>query len=145
MQTRIEVFNQHQQTRVKKDSLVRLIENLLIDEVLSAREINVILVDDHYLRKLHRDYLKEDSFTDVMTFNLSGTEAVEGEIYISIDRATVHAAQFNVPLEEELTRLVVHGILHLKGYDDKTDSERRIMRQKETYYLKKYPSAVVLL
>lgn len=102
---------------------------------LPARQINVILVSDEYLRKLHRDFLQDDTFTDVMTFNLSEDETVEAEIYLSGERARLHAEKFAQPLPREIGRLIVHGLLHLKGMDDATDLERKQMRTAENHFL----------
>jgi rRNA maturation RNase YbeY len=70
---------------------------------------------------------------------------VEGEIYISADRADIHAREFEVSLGEEIGRLIIHGMLHLKGYDDQTENERQEMQQKEDFYLQKYRELVALL
>ena len=95
----------------------------------------VILSDDRTLREMHKEYLDDDSLTDVITFNLSESDAVEAEIYISAERAVQNASRFKTTLRNELMRLVIHACLHLAGYDDTTESKRKIMKQKEEQYL----------
>jgi len=147
MLTRIEILSNYPDVQIKEKPARELISHLLKDEQLPAREINVILVDDDYLKQLHRDFLHDDTYTDVITFDLSEphTEEVEGEIYISVDRAKIHAREFQVSFREEIGRLIIHAILHLKGYDDQTEKERERMREKEDFYLQKYRELVALL
>ncbi len=117
--------------------LQQFIRRVIREEKIPVVELRIIFVDDEHLRRLHRDFLDDDTYTDVMTFNLGSEQAIEGEIYISVDRARVHAREFRVPLEEELVRLIIHGLLHLKGYDDQTPPERARMRTRENEHLKK--------
>ena len=100
--------------------------------------MNIILVDDEYLRSLHRQFLQKDSYTDVMTFPIEEEEDREAEIYISLDRAQINAKHFDVQIEKEVARLIIHGLLHLKGYDDKDKISRAEMRREEDRLLKIY-------
>lgn len=138
MATQIEIVNNHNDIAIRESLIETLTAKVLVDEDLAAREVYIVFVDDAYLRQLHRNYLDDDTVTDVMTFNLSDDEAVEGEIYISLDRAKAHAAEFSVAPGQEVARLVIHGLLHLNGYDDKTAAEQKKMRQQEEHYLNKY-------
>jgi len=97
---------------------------------LQAASCDVIFVDDAALQEMHARYLNDPTPTDVITFDL-GEETVEGEIYISYQRAREQAEQFGVSVAEEVLRLVIHGLLHLKGYDDIDETERREMKQME--------------
>ncbi len=115
-----------------------LVESFLQEQQLAASEISIIIVSDEYLRNLHKQYLNDDTETDVMTFNLGEGEQVEGEIYISYDRAKEQAREFDVDVKTEVARLVIHGLLHLKGYNDSTIEERREMRQLEDEFLPRY-------
>ncbi len=117
--------------------LQRLINKVIREENIPIAELRVIFVDDQYLRNLHRDFLNDDTYTDVMTFNLGSEQEIEGEIYISVDRAQVHAREYRIPIGEEIARLIVHGLLHLKGYDDQIPQERIRMRAMENQHLKK--------
>lgn len=140
----IEVVNHQPPRQVRPDSVVALALQVIHEEQLPLQSLSIIFVNDAFLRKLHSDYLDDDSVTDIMTFNLGSKSEIEGELYISVDRATAHAAEFKVSLAEELTRLVIHGLLHLKGYDDQTAAERQVMRRREQHYLDKNERRVEL-
>ncbi len=100
--------------------------------------MTVVLVDDPYIRQLNHKYRHLDRATDVLSFNLDdGTgldEEALGDVYISVDRARDQAGRYHVSLDDELHRLVVHGCLHLLGYDHHNASERKVMREKERVY-----------
>jgi len=98
---------------------------------LSSGELSVIFVDDEALAEMHGTYLDDPSPTDVITFDLSDNGVFEAEIYISVARAREHAAQFNVSWESEIIRLVIHGMLHLTGFDDTTESAYKRMKKEE--------------
>lgn len=96
--------------------------------------LSYVLVSDSYLLKMNQDYLDHDTYTDIITFDLSDSEAIEGEIYISIDRVKENAAKFENRVLKEFLRVVVHGLLHLIGYDDHSNEEKRLMREKEDFH-----------
>ncbi|HDL18529.1 MAG TPA: rRNA maturation RNase YbeY [Bacteroidetes bacterium] len=100
-------------------------------------ELRIIFADDEQIHALNRTFLNHDYPTDVISFPL-GEELnfSEGEIYIGLDRAMEQAAEYGVKFSGEVIRLIIHGVLHLMGYDDQTADERRIMSQKEDQYLK---------
>jgi len=102
--------------------------------------INIVLISDDFITQIHEQYLKKKTPTDVLSFNLSEDfeDYYEGEIYISINRAQEQADTYNVSLTCELYRLIAHGILHLLGYDDKTATEREIMKEHEDKILKNF-------
>ncbi|MBN2411340.1 rRNA maturation RNase YbeY [candidate division KSB1 bacterium] len=102
--------------------------------------INIVLISDEFITQIHEEYLKKKTPTDVLSFNLSEDfeDYFEGEIYISINRTQEQAKTYNVSLTCELYRLIAHGMLHLLGFDDKTDKERQIMREREDTILKKF-------
>ncbi len=103
-------------------------------------EINIILCDDEYLHKLNLEYLQHDTLTDIITFDYSEEgEAINGDIYISKERALENSKIYGQSLEMELRRLLVHGVLHLLGYKDKTKKEKALMTSKEDYYLSLHP------
>ena len=97
-------------------------------------QVNVILVDDEELLRMNREHLRHDYYTDVITFTIE-EKPLEGEIYISLDRAREQAGEYRVGVYEEVTRLAIHGALHLAGYDDATEGERERMRGLEDRYL----------
>jgi probable rRNA maturation factor len=99
-------------------------------------EINYIFCSDSYLLSLNKGFLKHNTLTDIITFdNSEGTGSMEGEIYISIERVKENATKYDVSFEDELNRVMIHGILHLLGYKDKKPSEKALMRKKEEAYL----------
>lgn len=139
----IEIFNYVAEHQVQEDSAAALARQMIADEQLEVASLNIVFVDDAFLKDLHRRFLDDDSETDVMTFNLNETGPIEGEIYISLDRARAHARQYGVPAEREVARLIIHGLLHLKGYNDHTAEEQQRMREKEDACLASYPAGIV--
>lgn len=107
------------------------------EEQCSEGDINYIFCDDEYLHKLNVEFLNHDTLTDIISFDYSVGKQLHGDIYISIERVQDNAVDFNTALENELHRVIIHGILHYCGYKDKTDSEAKLMRSKEDYYLSK--------
>lgn len=98
--------------------------------------IRVIFMSDENLLELNRTYLGHDDYTDIITFPLD-EDPIEAELYISIDRVKDNAAAMDVHTDEELARVMVHGLLHLCGYGDKSDAEKRVMRTMENKYLER--------
>lgn len=115
---------------------VATIENKII------QSITIVLCSDEYLLAMNQKHLNHDYYTDVITFDLSEKPAfIEGEIYISVDRVKENAVLLNQHFIDELHRVMVHGLLHLCGYNDKSLFQQKIMRNKEDEYLmlrKKY-------
>lgn len=144
---KIKAINSNSRLKIKRNKVIDLARCILKDEgiIPATNEISIIFVDDEFLRKLHKDYLNDDSYTDVMSFNLSEDEQIDGEIYISLDRAQHYATKFGVTFGSEVTRLIIHGILHLKGYDDATEDQKKEMHDLENAYLEKYSGLINLL
>ena len=115
-----------------------MIGKVIHGEKISLRSLHVITVDDAYIRTLHRQYLHKNSSTDVITFQWDEEDEREGEIYICLDQAKLNAEEYGVTLEKEIARLIIHGLLHLNGYDDKDDAGKQQMRQLEDKYLQRY-------
>ncbi len=105
-----------------------------------ACEINYIFCNDAYLIKLNKTHLQHNTYTDIITFNYSGklSKSVAADIYISVDRVKDNAKTFSTSFQQELNRVMVHGVLHLCGYTDKKSGEQKKMRCKEDFYLKAY-------
>lgn len=97
--------------------------------------VNYIFCSDDYLREINIQYLKHKTYTDIVTFNYGTTDQIEGDIFISVDRVKENAQKFNTELETELHRVIIHGVLHLIGYSDKSKTEKALMREKEDTYL----------
>ncbi len=107
------------------------IRKVISSEEKQLGEINYIFCDDHYLYKINLKFLEHDTYTDIISFDNSEGDELNGDIFISTDRVTENAKEYNVDFSEELKRVMIHGILHLCGYGDKTESEAALMRQKE--------------
>lgn len=99
-------------------------------------EINYIFCDDDYLHNINVEYLNHDTLTDIISFDYSVGNELNGDIFISIERVHDNALDFKVPFTEELKRVMVHGILHYCGYKDKTDKDELVMREKEDEKIK---------
>lgn len=107
------------------------IKKVISSEEKQLGEINYIFCDDHYLYKINLKFLDHDTYTDIISFDNSEGDELNGDIFISTDRVTENAKEYNVDFSDELKRVTIHGILHLCGYGDKTESEAALMRQKE--------------
>jgi rRNA maturation RNase YbeY len=130
----IAVINAHPRTRLRRTEIVARVEDTLRREGVPQAQVNVIFVSDDELLEMNREHLQHDYFTDVITFKLED-DPLEGEIYISLDRAREQASEYGIGLYDEVKRLAIHGALHLCGYDDATDAEREQMRRLEDRYL----------
>ncbi len=116
--------------------LVKTIEQ----EDKSLRLLNFIFCSDHYLLDINQQYLQHDTLTDIITFPYAEPPLVEGDIFISIERVKENAKKFDVSFEQELRRVMAHGVLHLCGYLDKKPKEQALMRSKEDEALALYES-----
>ncbi|MBK6347038.1 MAG: rRNA maturation RNase YbeY [Bacteroidales bacterium] len=105
----------------------------------SVGEISFIFCDDNYLHEMNLKYLSHDTLTDVITFDYSEGSILSGDVFISIERVRENAVNFMKPLNDEIHRVMVHGVLHLCGYKDKTKKDSAIMRGKEETYLALFP------
>ncbi|WBX99617.1 rRNA maturation RNase YbeY [Chryseobacterium gambrini] len=114
------------------------LEDLILSEEKKLGEINYIFCDDEYLLKVNQDYLQHDYYTDIITFDYVKGKTISGEIFVSLQRISDNASTLSRNYEEELRRVLAHGILHLCGYKDKTEEEELQMREKEDHYLAKY-------
>ena len=104
-------------------------------ELKSLGDINIIFCSDNYILDINMRYLQHDYFTDIITFDYCEGNTLSGDLFISIDSVRENSALYGSDLEEELHRVIVHGLLHLIGYDDHTDNDIKMMRSKENYYL----------
>jgi rRNA maturation RNase YbeY len=105
------------------------------DEGCKVEEVNIIFCSDAHLSEYNKQYLKHTSLTDIITFDYSEGKTISGDIFISIERVCENAIKFKVTENQELKRVMIHGILHLCGYKDKTASDRKKMREKEDKYM----------
>lgn len=127
--------------RVAVRALKSLAALVLAGENIDRADIQINLVDDAYMIQLNRTYLKKESTTDVLSFNLSEdtpAAGLEGEVYIGLEQVKRQADDYQVTFENELQRMVVHGILHLIGYDDASIADKQIMTAREDEYLTRF-------
>jgi probable rRNA maturation factor len=127
-------------------------EKLIVKWLISVAElhkaqissINYILSSDSYLHKINLDFLSHDTYTDIITFPYSeAITGIESDIYLSIDRVLENSTNLNQTFEDELHRVLLHGLLHLLGHDDKIDTQKVEMRKSEDYYLSLWPSSLI--
>ena len=104
---------------------------VIISEDKKEGEINYIFCDDEYLHKINVEYLDHDTLTDIISFDYTMGNEISGDVFISVERVQDNAVDFNVPFDEELKRVLVHGVLHYCGYKDKGEDNERLMRSKE--------------
>ncbi len=133
----IQFFYETQPESVNTD-YKQWLEAIIISEGKKPGEINYIFCDDEYLLKINQDYLQHDYYTDIITFDYVKGKTINGEIFVSLQRISDNASTLSREYEEELRRVLAHGILHLSGYKDKTEEEEKLMRSKEDFYLKQY-------
>jgi len=113
----------------------RIIEKIITTSDRIPGDLNFIISNDQTLKKINIGYLNHDYLTDVITFDYNDGRIVNGEIYVSIETVKFNANNYKVSLKNELLRVMIHGILHLVGFDDKTESERIRMRAMEDLWL----------
>jgi len=107
------------------------IQQVIEQENCKLVNINYVFCNDEYLHNLNVEYLQHDTLTDIITFPYDDPPIVHSDIFISIDRIQENAQELGLPFEQELHRVIIHGILHLCGYKDKSEAEAKLMRQKE--------------
>ncbi len=113
------------------------IKSIVEAEGFTLGTVSYVLCSDEYLLEMNKQYLDHDYYTDILTFDNSESDSeIEGDIFISLERVRENADAESVPSDEELRRVLAHGILHLCGYDDHAAGEKEEMRKKEDYYLK---------
>ena len=104
-------------------------------EIRRLGQISIIFCSDNYILDINQRYLQHDYFTDIITFDYCEDDRLSGDLFISVDSVRENAIEYGSSFNDELNRVMVHGILHLIGYDDHTDEDIRQMRSKENYYL----------
>lgn len=112
------------------------ISNVIKTEGFNEGDLNYIFCDDEYLLKLNKEFLKHDTLTDIISFDYTVGKQINGDIFISTERVLDNSKDFEVSFNEELKRVIVHGVLHFCGYKDKSPSQSMQMREMENHYLK---------
>jgi rRNA maturation RNase YbeY len=136
-------FNEEISFNLKNKTIIRSwINQTIIQEKHQLEELNFIFCSDNYLLKINKEYLNNDTYTDIITFdNSSLPHEIIGDIFISIDRVKENAKSFDTTFINELNRVIIHGVLHLLGYKDKSKNDKALMTQKEDFYLLKFREA----
>jgi rRNA maturation RNase YbeY len=121
--------------KLLKKTLNKYVSHLINREIKKIGSISIILCSDDYLLTINKQYLQHNYYTDIITFDYVEENRISGDLFISIDRVKENAEKYNVEVKQELFRVIFHGILHLVGYNDKTEEEQAVMRKKENLYL----------
>ena len=126
-------------------AIQNIISKIATNENKAIKSINLILSTDIHLNKLKKQYFQKDHYTDVISFNLEDDgDLIDGEIYISMDRIIDNANQFNCNANEELTRIIIHGALHLIGYNDENTDQKKTMTNLENFYMSKCSESIII-
>jgi probable rRNA maturation factor len=121
----------------ESESVSLWISSTIKEENHREGEINYVFCSDEYLHKINVDFLNHDTLTDIISFDYSVGKELHGDIYISVDRVKENAVDFKTAFKDELSRVIIHGIMHYCGYKDKVNTDEKMMRSKEDYYLAK--------
>ncbi|HNO71190.1 MAG TPA: rRNA maturation RNase YbeY [Bacteroidia bacterium] len=119
-----------------KSRISKTIQNLIKNEKKKEGDISFTFCSDSFLLDINKKFLRHNTLTDIITFQYPA-DKLSGEIFISIPRVRENAKKFNVSIQQELYRVIIHGVLHLCGYTDKNNSDKVMMSKREDYYLKR--------
>ena len=131
----IRFFEEGRYRLLNKRLIKRWLQRTIANEGKLLQDVNIVFCNDEELLEKNVKYLKHNTLTDIITFDYSIGDKLSGEIFISVERVKENALTLNVNFKDELCRVMVHGILHLVGYKDKSKHEKMEMRIKEDYYL----------
>ena len=127
----VDVFNAHRTWKARTNDVVRYAKRVFRTTGVKNARVAIVFVDSRYSRRMNERYLKHDYATDVISFQLEIGSVLEGEVYVNLDRARAQAKEYGVSIKSEVSRLVIHGVLHLVGYDDSTTKNARRMKIEE--------------
>ncbi len=146
MNSKIQFFSEGTSFILKnKNSIRAWLIKVITEEKKKPWYINFIFCNDEYLFELNKFYLKHDVLTDILTFPFADeADIISGDIYISVDRVKENAENFGEQMEQEFRRVIIHGVLHLIGYKDKTGIEKKEIRQREDYYLNLFRTSEIV-
>jgi probable rRNA maturation factor len=140
MAEKINFFNEESSFTIKHKGLIRQwIKACIISENLKTGNINIVFCSDNYLHEINIKYLNHDTLTDIITFNYSEGKTISGDLFISIERVLENSNYFSNNSLDELHRVIIHGILHLCNYEDKSVEAKKIMTEKENINLARRP------
>jgi probable rRNA maturation factor len=124
-------FELHDENRYAK-----WLSGIIVSEGKREGEVSYVFCDDDYLLQMNIQYLDHDTLTDIISFDYTVGKEISGDIFISVERVKENATDFNVPFDEEIKRVMAHGVLHYCGYKDKTEEDEQLMRLKEDEKIK---------
>lgn len=130
--------------KVKKKITSSWIKQVISIEEKRVGDISFIFCSDEYLLDVNRKYLKHDYYTDIITFDNVEGNVINGDIFISVDRVKENSIEFQASFENEIHRIIIHGVLHLLGYKDKAKKDKKLMTEKEDLYLKLFNDSYLL-
>ena len=135
----IRFYSEETGFKLKNKQKIRTwLKGIVYEEKQVPCDLSYIFCTDAYLLELNKKFLDHDTYTDILTFsNTDDTSRISGDIFISIDRVRENTTKYHQPFDRELTRVMVHGVLHLLGYKDKTQKEKKLMTEKEDISLEK--------
>jgi rRNA maturation RNase YbeY len=119
----------------KKPAVISWLSFSVSNELKVPGDISFIFCSDDFLHTMNQKYLDHDTLTDIITFDYCEANTINGEMFISIDRIKYNSQIFNVSFQDELHRIMIHGLMHLCGYQDKTTANQKVMKEKEDFYL----------
>lgn len=122
--------------RMQKRKITKWIKETITSEGKTPGDISFIFCSDDYLLEVNRQYLNHDYYTDIITFDYVDNNVISGDIFISCDRVKENASEYGIVFLNELSRVIIHGVLHLLGYKDKSKKDKLLMTQKEDFFLK---------
>lgn len=134
---KIKIFYEEIESFALQENIQDWIDSAIQNENLQTGEINIIFCSDEYLLKMNKEHLKHDFYTDIITFDYCENSIVSGDLFISKQRVEENAREFATSFRNEINRVVIHGILHLIGYKDKTNEQQKEISTKEDFYLSK--------
>lgn len=132
---KVNVFNAHPTRRIKTRDAERYARRVLRRSGVEKARVSIVFVDSRFSRKMNRRHLGHDSITDVISFTLERKPVLEGEVYVNLDRARQQAKEYSVSFGNEVARLIIHGTLHLVGFEDSTRRKAQRMKAVEDRFL----------
>ena len=135
----VQIETDQKLVKLKEKSILKLVSVVMKSEYIKTAEILLIFTTDNVLMELKKEYFNQEHYTDVIAFRLNDydEDKIEGEIYISVPQVSKNAKEYNQAFNKELSRIIIHGSLHLLNYKDKTPQEKIKMTEKEDYFLNK--------
>jgi len=132
------IFNYETDFKLENEDKIRIwISSCIIDYGFKEGEINYVFCDDAYLLKLNTEFLKHDTLTDIISFYYTLGKEISGDIFISVERVNENAGKYSQSIDNELNRVIIHGVLHYIGFKDETPEDKKNMRAQEDKCLKK--------